>query len=49
MLPPKFSQFLHANIAGSSLVMVEKAGHKLILEQPKIVAEAVQNWIDQIA
>ncbi len=49
MLPPKFSQFLHANIAGSNFVMVENAGHKLILEQPKIVAGAVQNWIDQIA
>lgn len=48
MLPPKFSQFLHDNIAGSTLIMVENAGHKLILEQPKIVADAVQNWVDQI-
>lgn len=49
MLPPKFSQFLHDNIANSTLIMVENAGHKLILEQPKIVAETVQNWVDQIA
>jgi pimeloyl-ACP methyl ester carboxylesterase len=49
MLPPKFSQFLHDNIPNSTLIMVENAGHKLILEQPKIVAEAVRNWVDQIA
>lgn len=49
MMPPKFSQFLHDKIAGSTLVMVENAGHKLILEQPGIVAQAVQNWLDQLA
>lgn len=48
MMPPKFSQYLHEHIAGSTLVMVANAGHKLILEQPKVVAGAVQNWLDQI-
>lgn len=49
MMPPKFSQFLHASIAGSTLIMVENAGHKLILEQPARVADAVQTWIDALA
>jgi pimeloyl-ACP methyl ester carboxylesterase len=49
MMPPKFSRFLHDNIAGSTLIMVENAGHKLIVEQAQIVAQAVQNWLDQIA
>ncbi len=49
MMPVKFSQYLHDNITGSSLVMVEKAGHKLILERSEVVAQVVQNWLDQIA
>ncbi|MBE2270323.1 MAG: alpha/beta hydrolase [Anaerolinea sp.] len=48
MMPLKFSHLLHDNIAGSTLVIVPNAGHKLIIEQPQVVADAVQTWLDQL-
>jgi pimeloyl-ACP methyl ester carboxylesterase len=35
MTPPKYSQYLHEQIAGSRLEVVEGAGHTLPLEQPE--------------
>lgn len=35
MTPPKYSEYLHSRIVGSSLAVIEGAGHMLPLEQPE--------------
>ena len=45
MTPVKFSQYLHAQIAGSQLGIVPGAGHMVMLEQPAAVAEAVTYFL----
>lgn len=48
MTPFKFSVYLHERIAGSKLVKIEGGGHKMVLEQPQAVADAVQNWLNEV-
>ena len=45
MTPPKYSTFLHESIAGSELVIVDRAGHLPHLEQPSAVNTAIANWL----
>lgn len=45
MTPFKFSEYLHEQISGSKLVKVEGAAHMVILEQPQVVADAIQGWL----
>lgn len=45
MTPAKFSQYLHAQIAGSRLVIVPDAGHMVMLERPRAVAGAVDDFL----
>lgn len=45
MTPVKYSQYLHEQIAGSQLVVVPGAGHMVMLEQPRIVAQAVATFL----
>ena len=45
MTPFKFSEYLHEQIAGSQLVKIEGSAHMMILEQPQLVADAVQKWL----
>jgi pimeloyl-ACP methyl ester carboxylesterase len=42
---PEAHQLLNQEIRGSQLVMVEDAGHFTPLEQPGMVAEALQRWM----
>jgi len=49
MTPFKFSTYLHEQIAGSQLVSVEGGGHMMALEQPQVVAGAVQRWLETIS
>lgn len=46
MTPFKFSAYLHEQITGSQLVSVEGGGHMMALEQPQVVAGAVQRWLE---
>jgi pimeloyl-ACP methyl ester carboxylesterase len=48
LTPLKFSQYLHEHIAGSELLVVETAAHMLLLEQPQVVADAVQRWLTNL-
>lgn len=41
MAPVKYSEYLHGQIAGSTLVVIPRAGHMVILEQPRAVNEAI--------
>lgn len=45
MTPVKYSQYLHEQIAGSQLVVVPGAGHMVMLEQPRVVAQAVAGFL----
>lgn len=48
LTPHKFSVFLHEHIAGSKLVTIPGGGHRIVLEQPQAVANAVQEWLLEI-
>jgi len=46
MTPPKYSKSLHEHIPNSELILIEGAGHMVMLEKPHKVAEAVENFVD---
>ena len=43
---PARHQHLHARIAGSTLVIVERCGHMSTMEQPEAVSQALRQWLD---
>lgn len=45
MTPVKFSEYLHQQIQGSQLHLVEQSGHMVMLEQPEVVTEIVGQWL----
>jgi pimeloyl-ACP methyl ester carboxylesterase len=49
MTPPKYSQYLHQQIAGSVLHIFKDAGHMVMLEQPDRVAEHLAQFLNSIA
>jgi len=46
MTPVKYSEFFHKKITNSELVIIEKAGHLVMLEQPKKLNQAIENFIN---
>ena len=48
MTPVKYSEFLHGNIAGSQLHVVENSGHMVMAEQPDIVADLLKKFMDEL-
>ena len=42
--PPDVAEEMHSGIAGSRLVVVPKAGHLALLEQPALVNAALKEW-----
>jgi len=44
LTPPKYSDFLHSQIAGSRLVRIEDAGHIVNLEKPNEVNQALKDF-----
>ncbi len=49
MTPLRYSEFLHEHLRQSELVTIENGGHMLALEQPDRVAQAVRDWLDDLA
>lgn len=45
LTPPKYSQYLHERIRGSALVIVEGAGHMVMLEQPEATNQALRDFL----
>jgi pimeloyl-ACP methyl ester carboxylesterase len=45
MTPPKYSQYLNAQISGSQLVEIQDGGHMMALEKPVEVAQAVIRFL----
>ena len=48
LTPPRYSEYLHEHIPSSRLVVVEGAGHMVMLEQPEAVATALQDFLGDI-
>lgn len=48
LTPVKYSEFLHAQIANSRLVIVPEAGHMVMLEAPQTVADEIGAFADLI-
>jgi pimeloyl-ACP methyl ester carboxylesterase len=48
MMPPKFSESLHAGIPNSRMHLVAHAGHMLQLEQPEKVAALLKQFLDEL-
>jgi len=45
MTPPKYSHYLHQQIAGSQLVEIKEGGHMMAVEKPTEVAQAVAAFL----
>ncbi len=49
MTPLKYSEFLHRNIVGSRLEIIENAGHMVMIEQPDRFNRTLQDFVDRLA
>ncbi len=47
MTPPKYSKSLHEEIPNSELELIEDAGHMVMLEKPRQVAEVIESFIEK--
>jgi pimeloyl-ACP methyl ester carboxylesterase len=45
LTPPKYSAYLRDHIPGAELVLVDAAGHMVMLEKPEVVTKAVSKFI----
>jgi pimeloyl-ACP methyl ester carboxylesterase len=45
LTPPKYAVYLRDHIHGAELVLVDTAGHMVMLEKPEVVAKAVSKFI----
>ena len=48
MTPPKYSKQLHEEIPNSELMLIEGAGHMVMLEKPRDVSEAVERFVEKL-
>jgi pimeloyl-ACP methyl ester carboxylesterase len=49
MTPPKYSQYLNAQISGSQLVEIQDGGHMMAVEKPVEVAQAVARFLGDVS
>lgn len=47
LTPPKYSAYLHEQIPGAELFLVEGAGHMVMLERPEEVSQAMDGFISR--
>jgi len=48
MTPPKYSEFLASKIPGAQLVLIENAGHSVMIEQPEAVSRALFDFVKDL-
>lgn len=48
LTPPKYSQYLNKEILGSELVLVEDAGHMVMLEKPEETNRAIGSFLTRL-
>jgi pimeloyl-ACP methyl ester carboxylesterase len=49
LTPPKFSEFLNKGIKNSRLVLIEDAGHMLMIEKPVETNRAIEDFVKEVA
>jgi len=45
LTPPSYSEYLHKNIQDSELVLIEDAGHMVMIEKPEEVNRAIEKFV----
>ncbi len=45
MTPVKYAQYLASNIKGAELVVIDNAGHSVMIEQPEAVSRALFDFV----
>jgi len=48
MTPPKYSKQLDEHIPNSELALIEGAGHMVMLEKPRDVAEVIERFVEKL-
>ena len=48
LTPPKYSEYLHQHIPGSTLRIIANAGHYVMREQAQAVNSAIEQWLYEI-
>ena len=48
LTPPKYSEYLHQHISGSTLRILPDAGHYVMREQPQVFNSTVEQWLYEI-
>jgi pimeloyl-ACP methyl ester carboxylesterase len=48
MTPPERSIYLHNHVGSSDLILVEGAGHNVMIEQPHAVVEGLQRFLEKV-
>lgn len=48
LTPVKYGRYLHERIAGSEMVVIERAGHMVMLEQPRAVNRAMRSFLERL-
>jgi pimeloyl-ACP methyl ester carboxylesterase len=46
LTPPKYSKFFHEKIKNSKLIIIDKAGHMVMVEKPEEVNNAIKEFIN---
>lgn len=49
LTPVKYSRYLHENIPGSLLVLIPRAGHMVMVEQPDLFNRALMSFVETLA
>jgi pimeloyl-ACP methyl ester carboxylesterase len=49
MTPAKYSEFLASRIPNARLVLVEDAGHFVMVEKPAAVNQALVDWLADLS
>lgn len=48
LTPLKYSKYLHEQITFSQLITVENAGHMMMLENPMVVNQTIDKWLEEL-
>lgn len=48
LTPPSFSEYLHREIKESELVIIEDAGHMVMIEQPGALNRAIEGFVSRL-
>jgi len=49
LTPPSYSEYLHREIKNSRMVVIEDAGHMVMIEQPDAVNRAIEGFVSKVS